>query len=47
MSLKGLYRAKIRRGFSMLMSPVLWKEELSGQTQIKGAKGCGCGGAAI
>lgn len=43
MSLKGLslYRAMIKRGFSMLMSQVLWKEELSGQTQTKGLRGVG------
>lgn len=41
MSLKGrsLYRAMIKRGFSMLMSHELWKEELSGPTQTKVLRG--------
>lgn len=45
MSLKGrsLYRAMIKRGFSMLMSHVLWKEELSGPTQTKVLRGWGGG----
>lgn len=43
MSLKGrsLYRAMIKRGFSMLMSQVLWKEGAIRSNTDQRAKGCG------